>query len=698
MTVPFRSSKFGGNARVSARSTGKPAAVYPAAIATDSDMILAVDRQQTTLALPLNSTDTSMTVMDPSMIVAYNLLSIDNEIVKTTGPPAGNVVPIARGFDGTAPALHLASATVSGFIDAYHHNRLIAEVEAIEQTLGVNLSRIPAFPFIYSPNYDFPAQTPGGALTVGNNLITISPVPFGVNGSDQNHYLYISGGTGTPEAVLITGGSAVSGGASGTLIVNCAGAHSGAWTIKSATAGIQESVNLLASTGGKIYLPYRTMLTYATITVSGLNSIWLVGQGISSWIQPQFTTGDVIYFNGTGAGGGTGWGNALVDLQMGSAVQTITTANSLVNVHLNGQTNFHLNRCDIHDAQICLELDAGNACTDIFISENQIGGINPSNGVGIWQRAGADIYITNNVITGWTTVASTAGVQINQGSGTKLIGNDIFAAGTCLLMNPGNGQEVLAVESIDNWYDSGAFPATNWGDGMYFGPTGTGIVKQFRSSNDWFQGNGVGIRLSGGGTGAIDGAVFTSPLILFNKNEGILYLNQYGKNIQIIGAMVAGNGEQTTAVYNGLTILAGCGNIQVRGGQFGQSNGMNNTQSIGIYIAPGTSDYISIIGADVRGNINAGLSNGATGTHNIIKDVTGYNPVGQSAITVGASPFTYTAGACPETIYISGGTVTRVQVGPTQVATVSNLSVPLPPNGTVTVTYSAAPTMVKDVQ
>jgi hypothetical protein len=277
----FGSNGFGSGIR----SLGKPAAAYPGAVATDSDLMIAVDRQQTRLALPLNATDTSMTVVDPSLITTYNLLSIDNEIVKTIGPPTGNAIPISRGFDGTTPALHLASALVSGFVDAYHHNRLVAEVEAIQQTLGPNLSRIPASQFVISSQYDFPAQTPGGSLVVGANAIQLTPVPEGVNGSDTGHYVYISSGTGTPEAALIVGGSATAGSPSGTLIIQCANTHSGSWTIGSASAGIAEALVFVSGQGGGTVL-----VPEATITIRGTVRIppacCLHGDGASSILVP----------------------------------------------------------------------------------------------------------------------------------------------------------------------------------------------------------------------------------------------------------------------------------------------------------------------------------------------------------------------------------------------------------------------------
>lgn len=322
----FGAKAFG--AAVAPQSLGKPAAAYPGAVATDSDMIIAVDRQQTRLALPLNATDTSMTVTDPSVIVAYCLLTIDSETVKVTGAPAGNVVPISRAFDGTTAAVHLASAAVSGFVDAYHHNRLVAEVEAIQQTLGPNLSRIPGgSSAVASASYAFAPQTPGGSLIAGNNSITLTPVPQGVNGTDKDHYLYISGGTGTAEAVLITGGAAVSGAASGTLIVNCANAHSGAWTIGTATSGAAEAqqANLQTNPFGNNYttiiLPAGTVPFHGTMTLFA--GTVLRGQGIGN----TFVTGDLalspIVQTGDFTNGIIGYDCGLADLWVTRAAGTI---------------------------------------------------------------------------------------------------------------------------------------------------------------------------------------------------------------------------------------------------------------------------------------------------------------------------------------------------------------------------------------
>ena len=265
----FSRRSFGS---VSTQSLGKPAARFPAAVATDSDLAIAVDRQQTALALPCDSVSSSMTVTDASKISAYNLLSIDNEIVKVTAPPSGNLVPIQRGFDGTAPALHLSGATVSGFIDAWHHNALVAEIEAIQQALGANLSNIPASSQLIASGYNW-SQAPGGSLAVGANVIQLStPYPKGLAVGSP---VYVTGGTGAAEAAPITGWNA----STGQLIINCANAHTGAWSVGSASGGIQEALQVAAGTGGgQIFIPAGTVAqTTVNIPTSGIYT--LVGSG-----------------------------------------------------------------------------------------------------------------------------------------------------------------------------------------------------------------------------------------------------------------------------------------------------------------------------------------------------------------------------------------------------------------------------------
>lgn len=116
----------------------------------------------------------------------------------------------------------------------------------------------------------------------------------------------------------------------------------------------------------------------------------------------------------------------------------------------------------------------------------------------------------------------------------------------------------------------------------------------------------------------------------------------------------------------------------------------------GIHIAEG--DHIFVFQNEVNGNTTAGiLVDSGKNPNGWIKDNPGYNPVGISAISVGASEFTHTAGSSPETIYIHSGTVSLIKKGTTTIFTDTGHSVELEPHELCKVTYSVAPTMYKDV-
>src|SRR5712671_5158090 len=137
---------------------------------------------------------------------------------------------------------------------------LISIVPALAQRSGYEL---------LASDYNFRSQTLGIPISIGSNTITISPVPLGINGTDIGHQVYITGGVGTAEACLITGGTAVSGGVSGTVIITCSNTHTGA-SIQSATNGGQEAIQILQSAGkgGEVKYGQGSFSNCGTITVS----------------------------------------------------------------------------------------------------------------------------------------------------------------------------------------------------------------------------------------------------------------------------------------------------------------------------------------------------------------------------------------------------------------------------------------------
>lgn len=169
-----------------------------------------------------------------------------------------------------------------------------AGLATLTQPSWIDLNRSPA---LLSSEYTF-TQTPNVSLT-GSVQATVSmaPCPLGVNGADTAHYLYVSGGTGTGEPVLITGGSCVAGATTGTLIFTPANSHSGLWTITSASCGNQEAIWALPAAGGTILSPGGTCVIRAQITKRAI-PVYLHGAGedITIWRVAALGSGDAANF------------------------------------------------------------------------------------------------------------------------------------------------------------------------------------------------------------------------------------------------------------------------------------------------------------------------------------------------------------------------------------------------------------------
>ena len=267
-----------------------PSPVFPGAIATDSQLKIGNNQIQASLRVSCDGVNTILFVDSTAGFAANCLVSIDKEIIAISSVSAApnpqlTVAPGGRGFDGTAAVPHAVGAKVSMLIVAWHHNALSTEIKAIEQFLGPNGQNIAsqAAPFLNAKNYNFAAQSPGGSLAAGANVVTIAPVPPGVNGSNTGYSVYISGGAGTAEAAPVSGGTAVAGAPSGTLIITCANTHSGAWTITSASGGIQEAVCALPANGGVVVVASDVTL-YTNVVKAGKvqPSVWkLSGTSVS---------------------------------------------------------------------------------------------------------------------------------------------------------------------------------------------------------------------------------------------------------------------------------------------------------------------------------------------------------------------------------------------------------------------------------
>lgn len=153
--------------------------------------------------------------------------------------------------------------------------------------------RVDAPGVLVSTKYDFTqtTQTTQDDLTAATqDSITLLPCPSGINGTNTNHWVYLDDADNSPadEAVVIEGGTCTSDAPSGTILVTSVAARTGGdYTVRSATAGIQEAVWTTSDTaqkGGKIFIPSGTHTFFQALSV-GNGTATISAQGTDSTLQ-----------------------------------------------------------------------------------------------------------------------------------------------------------------------------------------------------------------------------------------------------------------------------------------------------------------------------------------------------------------------------------------------------------------------------
>ena len=138
-------------------------------------------------------------------------------------------------------------------------------------------------------------QSPSADLsTAGTKTVTLTPCPLGVTGNEPQYYLYISG-TGTAEAVLITGGTCAGNGLPGTVQFTTTNPHSSGYTIGSASSGLQEALiaarftpsnPLGSSQSGKVIVPPGELKAFARVSIRASNiTVDFSGSIIECWMN-----------------------------------------------------------------------------------------------------------------------------------------------------------------------------------------------------------------------------------------------------------------------------------------------------------------------------------------------------------------------------------------------------------------------------
>lgn len=208
-------------------------------------------------------------------------------------------------------------------------------------------------PVLDARQYNFASQRPGGSLSAGACSFNLTPFPSGlaVGGS-----LYLSGGSGTAESLVLTGvsGNTVSG--------TCGFSHSGAWSAAPTTGGIQEAIHTaVAAGGGIVYVAPGTVPLRAAIQLSSKVTLAGAGQsatilqianqalsGTPAWLMagsPGSTAGSFLYCVICFAPGASYSSISNLTIDVNGANQSITLFSQDI-------TGYNCNNCTVSDLTV----------------------------------------------------------------------------------------------------------------------------------------------------------------------------------------------------------------------------------------------------------------------------------------------------------------------------------------------------------
>jgi hypothetical protein len=206
-------------------------------------------------------------------------------------------------------------------------------------------------------------------------------------------------------------------------------------------------------------------------------------------------------------------------------------------------------------------------------------------------------------------------------------------------------------------------------------------------------------------TAGKDGIYLGSSVYNFQIDKGIITSSYYhGINIdgaedtKISGVQVYYNSQVGADLKSGIYIGGTSGDVQIVNSLCGKNTAVpayTEVQPFGIQAANSYTGALQVLGVELTGNTLGPLGLGSSlSTSSRVTDCIGYNPVGLTTVSVGGSPFYYTAGITPETLMINGGTSVTTSIGATTLFTSTPCTIHLEPFQVLGVSYSSAPTIV----
>jgi hypothetical protein len=145
----------------------------------------------------------------------------------------------------------------------------------------------------YATDFAFTQNPSSDLSTAGAKTVTLAACAPGVTGAEPWYYVYVSG-TGTAEAVLVTGGSCAGNGQTGTLQFTTVSPHPAGYTVTSASGGLQEALIAArftptnpagSSQSGKVIVPPGELKAFARVSIRASNiTVDLSGSVVECWM------------------------------------------------------------------------------------------------------------------------------------------------------------------------------------------------------------------------------------------------------------------------------------------------------------------------------------------------------------------------------------------------------------------------------
>jgi len=142
-------------------------AIFPGGVATDADLVVAVNNKVTNLTAAINDSTLTIPVSSTSGFPSAGYITIDTEVIHYTSIGATQFNADLRGADGTSTAAHSDTTQVSQNNNAAFHNLLKDEIKAIEGHINTVFGLSTAYIRLPSgnasaPAYAFTAQSGSG--------------------------------------------------------------------------------------------------------------------------------------------------------------------------------------------------------------------------------------------------------------------------------------------------------------------------------------------------------------------------------------------------------------------------------------------------------------------------------------------------------------------------------------------------------